>query len=175
MGGAVTLVARNKSAKAIEPIWEEAARLEDEPFMKSLNYPPHITLVMCDDLDGAALQKMLGRSFNIETPIRVQFSKIKLVDRNQLGLWLMPGKIDRLQALFHAVQSHIDSADCRPAFQPGKWAPHCTLAAKIPPTNKAAATDFAATKIEPIEMVFNAIEIVDYAPIEVVQQWRLDI
>ncbi len=175
MGGAVTLVARNKSAKAIEPIWEEVARLEDEPYMKSLNYPPHITLAMCDAIDGAALQKMLGQSFKKEAPIRVQFSKVKLVEREQLGLWLMPSKIDRLQALFHAVQSHIDSGDCRPAFQPGKWEPHCTLAAQISPANKAAAAKFAATKIEPIEMVFNAIEIIDYAPIELVKQWRLDV
>jgi len=174
MGCAVSLVARNKSAAAITKIWEEVSAFETLPSMSLLDYPPHFTFAKFDDLSAVQLKKKLGKEFLPEKPIRLTFEKLGYFDSDPMVVFAAPRQKERVQGLHHAVQSRIDAAICHPNYLPGQWVPHCALATMIDREHKQGALDYIGARKTPFDVIFNAIEITEYFPIKVVQEYRLD-
>ncbi|AOO83919.1 hypothetical protein [Bosea vaviloviae] len=58
---AISVKAANDTAARIEASWEQAARFEDPPSMRSLSYPPHITLAIYDNIEPQRIISTLCR------------------------------------------------------------------------------------------------------------------
>jgi len=175
MGSAISLVARNKSARAITHLWQEVSAFETSPSMPTLKYPPHFTFAMFEHVTGAQLKRQLDDAFRRTKPVRVTFDRIRFFDVEPMVVWASPVEITRLLALHHEVHARVDVAKCRAQYLPGKWHPHCTLATQIDPSNREAALRYINNEIGEFNVVFNSIEIIEFSPIEVVKQWRLDL
>lgn len=175
MGSAVSLVARNKSARAITHLWQEVSAFETSPSMPTLQYPPHFTFAMFENVTGAQLKRQLGDAFRLAKPVRVTFSKIRFFDVEPMVIWAAPVQVPRLLALHHEVHARVDAAKCRPQYLPGKWHPHCTLGTQIDPANREAALAYINNEIGEFDVIFNAIEVIEFSPIELIKQWRLDL
>lgn len=130
---------------------------------------------MFEDISGAEIKRQLGDVFLKATPVRIRFSKIRFFDGDPMVVWTAPSDISRLQALHHAVHSKVDAALCRANYLPGSWTPHCTLATQIDPAKRDEAIEFINAGVGEFDVVFNAIEVIEFSPIELVQQWRLDL
>ncbi|GLQ16284.1 2'-5' RNA ligase family protein [Maritalea porphyrae] len=175
MGSAVSLVARNKSARAITHLWQEVSAFETSPSMPTLQYPPHFMFAMYENVTGAQLNRQLGDVFRRTKPVRVTFNKIRFFDVEPMVVWAAPIQLPRLLALHHEVHARVDMAKCRSNYLPGKWHPHCTLATQIDPANREAVLRYISAEIGEFDVIFNSIEVIEFSPIEVIKQWRLDL
>jgi len=175
MGSAVSLVARNKSARAVTHLWQEVSAFETFPSMPTLQYPPHFTFAMFENVTGAELKSQLGEVFRRAKPLRVTFDKIRFFDTDPMVVWASPVQLPRLLALHHEVHARVDVAKCRPNYLPGKWHPHLTLATQIDPSQREATLRFINAEIGEFDVIFNSIEIFEFSPIKVIKQWRLDV
>ena len=56
MAFAISLKATNDTADPIRELWEEVAQLESRPSIAALDYLPHLTLAVYDDIPPAVLR-----------------------------------------------------------------------------------------------------------------------
>jgi hypothetical protein len=49
---AINIKAAGVTRSGIEALWAEFSQFEDAPSMVALNYPPHITLAVYEDISG---------------------------------------------------------------------------------------------------------------------------
>ncbi len=89
MAFAISLKAVNDTASPIWALWEEVARLESRPSMATLDYPPHLTLVVYHDVRLAQLRAALREAFAGTSALRLAFTRLNFFDY-PLVLWADP-------------------------------------------------------------------------------------
>ncbi len=168
---ALSLLLDDEAAVAIRRQWDRLAADGLSQSMPDLGYPPHVTLVVCERLDGRAAPVLDGMirqqpAFDFSLTLTETFGP----DSGVIYAALAP--CETLRAL-HAQVAGVVSDTCRPHYQPGHWTPHCTLATGL----SAAQLDQARRMFEQhwvsLAGRFVAAELVAIAPITPVKRWPL--
>lgn len=131
-----------------------------------LNYPPHITLLACSDLDMDRLREVLPAFIASHPPLLVNFT----------GLGVFPGKdavvylslawsrpLLELHEHFWSVASPyaIEAGD---HYNPGSWVPHVTLDYGLPfPQVGPVVNALMQVQLPPVGLL-REIVLVDFRP-----------
>src|SRR5215218_8236853 len=128
---AISLKAANGTADPIRALWDQVSLFEEAPSMVALNYPPHVTLAIYDNVAPDLLKITLRRAFAGIPTLRLTFTRLRYFDSDPLILWANPSPYSALTEACAAVHACIDPAQCHPHYRPGAWTPHCTLGTQI--------------------------------------------
>ena len=170
---AININADNASARPIRALWDEVGQLEQSPSLAGLNYPPHLTLAIYDQIDEAEAADAVATVFAAEPPYHLRFSAIRWFENDPLVLWAAPEASDRLMQVHAALHAILDPGLCRPYYRPGIWVPHCSLGTAIPTQRRDEALVFTQRQITPFEVRFDVADVVRFLPVEVVLAVRL--
>jgi 2'-5' RNA ligase len=154
-------------------LWDQVAGLETAPSMAALDYPPHITLAVYDNIDPERLRAVLADAFTGASALSLTFGRLDYFDIEPFVLWAVPSPLPALNSAHEAVHARIDPSLCHPHYRPGAWVPHCTLGTKIQPDRRAEAITLAAQPIEPLRVTFDVADCVSFPPVTVLREHRL--
>jgi 2'-5' RNA ligase len=172
MAFAISLKAVNDTAGPVRALWEGVAHFERQPSMATLDYPPHLTLAIYDDISPVRLKAVLGEAFAGTSALRLVFARLQFFD-NPLVLWAEPRPSTDLAAAHRRVHACIDPQLCRPHYRPGAWIPHCTLGTEILAERREEAIAFTAHPVAAFEVIFDVADCVSFAPVAVIDERRL--
>lgn len=170
---AISLKADNDSARQIHALWDRVAQFEDRPSMRELDYPPHVTLAIYDDLDVGEAAAALAGAVRTEEAVAMTFQNIGVFTGPPLVLYAVPEPNLALARIHQKIHEAILPSRCRLHYRPGSWVPHCTLGMRISRRFKAQALAFARTPVAPATVVFDAADCVAFHPVKVFKEHRL--
>jgi 2'-5' RNA ligase len=174
MSFAISLKAANRTARFISDLWDKVARFESAPSMAALNYPPHVTLAVYDDIHPDQLEAALLASFAGVPALRLTFTRLRFFDNAPLVLWADPAYSPALADAHTRVHACIDPTPCRPHYRPGAWVPHCTLGTRILEERRAEAVAFTAEPMEAFGVLFDAADCISFPPVRVMSELTLE-
>jgi len=170
----INLRSDNDSGDAIRSLWRKCGLLESSPSMPALNYPPHITLAVYDDIEEHELFGAFDLAIADITQITSSVERLGYFEApHAIILWAAPMLPTKVHSLHARVHSLLDTDRCRPNYRPGVWVPHCSLATSIDLSRKAEAIDIANHSIEPFKVVFDVADCASFLPVEVVHEKEL--
>jgi 2'-5' RNA ligase len=158
-----------------KPYWDlvdRVAALEPEPTIRALNYPPHITLAKYDRVGEDQLKHGLAALASC-SKATLTFDRIGAFDRGFLVLWVAPRPERVLDELHARVHGAIDPALSKPAYRPGAWVAHCSIALRVAASHRAEAHRLVAAPIPPFALTFDTADCVSSPPIEILGQLPL--
>jgi 2'-5' RNA ligase len=170
MAFAISLKAANSTADPVWALWAEISRLESQPSMAALDYAPHITLAVYDDVDPGRLRTVLAEAFTGASALRLTFTRLCFFDNIPLVLWADPSLTQALAGAHARVHARIDPGLCRPHYRPGAWVPHCTLGAQITAEHRDEAIALAARPLLAFEVIFDVVDCVSFPPVVVIAE-----
>ena len=168
---AINISCRNETAAPVQRLWEQAAAFEVAPSMAALDYAPHITLAIYQEIEVDRLRGVAASVFEGHTAVTLTFTAIRAFDGPVLYAAPLPSA--PLQALYDAVQNAIDPALCDPYYRPEAWVPHCTLAMHVRPERRDEALAWARRRIPPFRVTFDVGDCARFYPVEIVGETRL--
>lgn len=164
---AVIIKCTNDSARHIETLWSRMSLFENTSSMSAMNYPPHLTFAIYDDIDPKKLSDGLHHVFDKQAPLRLAFERLRYFETPRLVPWAAPTDTGALQTLHQALHNHMDPSLCREHYRPGTWVPHVTLATDVREDQRVNALLFCTEPIKPFEMVFDVADCVTFPPVEI--------
>ncbi len=163
----------NESGRPIRSLWDRVGRLEPAPSMAALNYPPHITLAVYDDINPDRLRDAAGRVFKDEPPIALTFRRIHHFEGDPLVLWADPLPTPQLGRLHAAVHAAIPPSLCRPHYRPETWTAHASLAVHIDKDHRSEALALCREPFQPFVVTFDVGDAVSFPPVQSIAEWSL--
>lgn len=173
MAYAISLSANNRSADRVRQLWHDFGLLEDEPTMSRLNYPPHITFAVWDDIKANEVGDIVQSVFRERACVHLTFDRLCYFDADPLVVWAAPSCSNDLVALHGEIHRHLEPESCREHYRPGNWVPHCTLAMEVAAANRQQAIELTSHQLVPIEVVFDAADLVSFPPVDLKVRLRL--
>ncbi len=175
MGFCLNLRISAASGSAVTALWDEVAALEEQPSMRPLGYPPHLTLAIydTDDVSEALRTRALDCAAAGQAELRLSFNRIGMFTGPSLVLWLDPEPKEPLWRMHQTVHAVIGPAQCRPHYRPGAWVPHCTLGMAIPAERQDAAIAFGRSFRGGLQATFDVLDCVTFPPLRIAQEKRL--
>ncbi|MEJ2408124.1 MAG: 2'-5' RNA ligase family protein [Novosphingobium sp.] len=154
------------------PYWDLVNRvsaLESVPSMRSLGYPPHLTLAKYDALDDAHLRTGLD-ALGEFPKLTLTFDRMGRFGPGPLILWVAPRPDAALDEMYARVHAAIDPSRCRPAYRPGAWVPHCSIALQVDENNRDLAHRMAQEPITPFSLTFDVADCVSSPPVSIIAE-----
>lgn len=145
---------------------DRASHMENEPSVRMLGYPPHITLAKYDEAGFDELANVVHALAGRDS-LTLRFDRIGIFQARNLILWAAPADCDELHRMHGQVHDIVASDRCRPVYRPGQWVPHCTIALSISNDRFEEAEQFAASPFEPFSLKFDVVDFVTAPPIEI--------
>jgi hypothetical protein len=171
MAYAINIRSDNNSSKPIRALWKTCGALEHSPSMEALQYAPHITFAVYDDIDLSRLFGVFDSAVLGLGSVTVRFEKLGYFEAlNGIILWAAPTLPERLWSVYDHIHSEIDVDLCRPNYRPGTWVPHCSLALSVGLEKKQQALAIVGQSIEPIEVVFDTADCASFLPVKVLHE-----
>ena len=167
----ISVKSRHATASEIVKLWDEASAFEPVGSMRELNYPPHLTLAVLEhpgDM-GSIMQEV----FSSQRKLSVTFEAVQYFDNERLVLWAKPRFDEALLNLHSKLHSHIDPIICHEHYRVGRWVPHCSLATKVPKSNKRAAILWAQSVRPDFSVDFDLADLVEFPPVVVREEFQL--
>lgn len=140
--------------------------------MRELAYPPHITLAVFPH-DPGQLDAMLDDVFASQSRLSIYFEGISYFQNDFLVLWARPRLCGTLIDLHAKLHQQIDPAICHEHYRPGQWVPHCSLATKVPMSQREAAIKWAQQNRAEFLIEFDTADFVEFPPVAVAREYRL--
>lgn len=111
--------------------------------MLALDYPPHLSLLICEKLDLPGTRAALLDWLAAQPPLVVDFPALGIFPGDEGVIYLAP-TVSRALLDFHAglwalLAPYIQGP--APLYRPGVWVPHVTLDLELTPTQAAAAIE----------------------------------
>ncbi|WP_170182017.1 2'-5' RNA ligase family protein [Phreatobacter stygius] len=170
---AITIKATNASSLRIRALWGAFARFELSSSMQALDYAPHFTFALYQDVAPEEVSRAFAAGFSGKPAIRVMFDRIEVFDAASPIVWAAPRDASALAEIHAAIHRTIDPARCHRHYRPLAWVPHCTLATRIRPACKADALALTGPLADPFEVVFDVADRVCLPPLTVVEHLHL--
>lgn len=170
MGGAIGIVATNSSKFLIEDLWKKVGIFEANPTMKALNYPPHLTFAIYPEIKMEELQNVARSIFNGQNELTLKFTELRCFENDPLVLYAHSSNVTKLTRLHTEIHRKIDPLHCDEYYRPDKWVAHCTLGTGILSEAREEALAFMSKSFEPIEVVFDAVDCIEYPPISITER-----
>jgi len=144
---------------ALRGLWQAQEDAGLPSYMQSVTTPPHMTLMMAEDLPVADLRAVLIPMAASMTPLPIEFLNLGIFSAEYGVVFLAPVVNDSLLALHSAFwQAASPLADNPGAhYQPGVWVPHVTLAFALTPEQIGPVTTFLSCQKWPRRGTINAI------------------
>jgi 2'-5' RNA ligase len=173
MAFAISIRSENEDSFPLRELWKRVEILENTPSMASLNYPPHITLAIYDNIDPEQLRSAAEQVFRDQGPINLVFNRICYFDNTPLVLWADPSPLSELKRLHDVVHRLIPRSLCRTHYRPEIWTPHSTLGSNVRDDRRSEALAICDEPMKPIKVTFDVGDIVSFLPVDVIDQWPL--
>lgn len=173
MAYAISLKCANDTAAPVLDLWDEASRFETVPSMRPLNYKPHLTLAIYDNVLPEPLLQAVRKVFRGMPALSIEFSGIHHFPNELLVLWVRPVDDSALRRIHEALHSQLEPLLCREHYRPGHWQPHCTIAMHIPQTSAASALTWAAETPARFTIRFDVVDILRFPPVEILEEVKL--
>ena len=174
MAYAISIRSDNDSSDPIRALWGTCGALESSPSMEVLRYPPHITLVIYDEINMLDLVPVFEAATTHLSSTTIRFESLGYFEApHAIVLWAVPTLPDTIPSAHKLIHSKIDVNLCRPHYRPGSWVPHCSLATSIGLPRRAEAIALASRPIDPFEVTFDVADCVSFPPIEVLHEKAL--
>jgi hypothetical protein len=143
---------------ALRGIWQSIADAGMPSFMLGLDYPPHMTIFLAEEMDKPALRAALLELASITPPLAVRFPAVSIFLDGGGVAYLAPIVNQALLDLHAAVwQAAAPFVRSRPAYYaPGVWVPHATVAFNTPPEQVGAVAAVLANA-RPVSGVITGI------------------
>ena len=138
--------------------------------MRGLNYPPHFTFVIYDEINPSVLRDVTGQVFQGKRKVQIMFDRISYFDAEQFVLWAAPQKSSVLYAFHEEIHSLIKPALCRDYYRAGVWIPHCTLSFGIASESKEDVRQMVGEIASPFEVEFETADCVEFLPVRVLEE-----
>ena len=136
-----------------------------------MNYPPHITLAVYDDVDRTTLFKAYHRATEQYEALSIQFSAMRYFESpTSLIVWASPQVEDALLKTQAVIHEAINKELCRAHYRPNAWVPHCSLALNIPLSRRSDVLALLAEPFEPVTARFEVLDCVSFMPVQVLHQ-----
>lgn len=143
--------------------------------MRALNYPPHITLAVYDEVALESLYHGVEAAFEQLPSVAIRFGELKFFETPQaMILWAAPTLPAAVLDAHSAIHQSIGTALCRANYRPGVWIPHSTVATAIPLERKREVVELIAAPFRAIEVAFDALDCVSFSPVRVLKELALD-
>jgi len=170
---AISLKCANDTAKPVLDPWDEASRFETAPSMQALNYKPHLTLAIYDNVRPEPPLQAVRKVFRGMPALSIEFSGIHHFTNELLVLWVRPVDDSALRHIHQALHREIDPLLCREHYRPARWQPHCTIAMHIPQTSAASALTWAAETPARFTIGFDVVDTLRFPPVEILEEVKL--
>ena len=170
---AIVLKCSNATAAPVLDLWREASGFESIPSMARLDYPPHLTFAIYEDILPTVLFATAQKVFGNMPAISIEFADIGHFLNEMLVLWARPADDRVLRQMHRAINDDIDPALCHEHYRPDHWQPHCTIAMSIPAASAAQALEWAARKRSGFTVTFDAVDCISFPPVEIIKQVEL--
>lgn len=154
-------------------LWREASRFETAPSMEALDYPPHLTFAIYEDVAVPSLVAAAQKAFASVPPLSVEFSGIGHFSNETLVLWARPADDRILRRIHGVIHDDIDPNLCHAHYRPDYWQPHCTLAMKIPASAADEALAWARTTSATFTLIFDMVDCISFPPVEIMKEVKL--
>lgn len=119
---------------AIRRLWQmiEDAGLPSR--MLSMAYPPHMTILVCEDSNLEAVRETLSEFIAHQPPIEVEFHSLGVFATPDGVIYLSPVATQHMLAFHEALWAIIEPYSQQPKdlYRPGSWVPHITLDVEVP-------------------------------------------
>ena len=124
----------DKTEAGLRASWERLADAGVSNFMLGLDYPPHMTLFLAEDIDMAGLGTELAQAAAEQPPLPVTFSGLGVFPAPGGVIYLHPTTTRQLIDLHASFWQASVPCVTGPSsiYQPGVWAPHVTLGFRLP-------------------------------------------
>lgn len=151
---------------------DRAAAFEASGSIRALGYAAHLSLGLYDAAEPGDLSAAIGAIAD-DRPLTLRFTRIGWFDAGPLVLWLAPEPDERLIDIHRRLHDRIGADRSAAYYRPGDWIPHCTLAAEIDPAKRTAALAFAQAPIDPLDLTFDQIDLVEFPPVSILSSVML--
>lgn len=119
---------------AIRRLWQviEDAGLPSR--MLSLSYPPHMTIIVCENTNLDGMRDRLNDFLRSQPPLAVSFHSLGVFNTPEGVIYLSPVPTERLLAFHSALWAIMEpySQQVNILYRPGNWVPHVTLDVEVP-------------------------------------------
>ncbi len=140
MAYAINLRSDNSSSDSIRTLWDKCSAIESSPSMVAMQYPPHITLAIYDEISTSDLFAGFESALVHLDRVTIRFDSLGYFETPfGIVVWVSPTLPEQVTAAHHSIHTEIDVDLCRKNYRPGIWQPHCSLATSIDFTRKAEA------------------------------------
>lgn len=169
---AINVRSDNETAQPIRDWWAHLEDFEPVPSMRALNYPPHLTLAIYDDVSD---QELFSAVDGVTAgPITLRFESLGCFSPpNGLVIWAAPRVTRPLRRLHQSIHGIVDPQRCHANYRPKRWVPHCTLALNVAPEYRSEAKALTEQALTPFEVVFDVVDCTSFHPVEVLRERRL--
>ena len=142
--------------------------------MEALNYPPHISLAIYDDIPLPLLFKAFDSGFSDLSKVMVRFESLGFFETpHALILWAVPNLPRQISSVHEEIHAQIGPIHSRPYYRPGSWVPHCSLATTISLERKPEALAIANQPIDPFDVLFDVADCLSFLPVEILRERKL--
>ena len=142
--------------------------------MPALDYPPHVTLAVYDDIRTEELFKAFDATFADTPRVYCRFERLDyFVTPSAIVLWAAPIISPDLRSIHQRVHALLDPGRCRYNYRPGVWVPHCSLATSVDPSLKEEVQRLVNRPIKPFDVVFDVADCASFMPVEVIHEKEL--
>lgn len=153
-----------QSDAAIRGVWQQVEDAGLPSKMLSLNYPPHLTMMTCEQANLAELRpRLLDFTARLE-PIPLRFHSVATFGGPEGVIYLAP-VVNRTLLDLHAALWEIVTPFAtghNGLYAPGTWVPHVTMNVEVPPEQIGAVIDAMLRSDLPREGLLTALFIADF-------------
>jgi 2'-5' RNA ligase len=143
--------------------------------MVAMQYPPHITLAIYDEISADDLIAGLSATVAYLSKMTIRFESLGYFEAPYgIVLWAAPLVPQQVIDAHESLHSKLGVKTCRDNYRPGNWVPHCSLAADIDFSRKDDAIGIVEQGIEPFEVTFDTADCASFMPVKVLKEVKLE-
>jgi 2'-5' RNA ligase len=147
-------------------MWQAIASAGLPSAMLGLNYPPHLSLMLCEDIDMDGVRQVLPGFIARQPPIALDFPALGFFPGEEGVIYLAPTVNRELLDFHERLWELLEPFTTRPIplYRPGAWVPHVTLDLEVN-LEQAGAAIAALNRLDhmPLHGTASTLFVADFA------------